>query len=354
MQQKGRILIVDDNATNIAILEEVLAEHYFLRAAASGEETLEILKEFHPDIILLDIMMPGIDGYETCRRIRQNPAMNNVKVIMVSAKAMVEERLKGYEAGADDYITKPFEEEELLAKVRVYLRLKSVEEVDQLKSNLLTLLNHETRTPLNGILQPLEMLASDQTVDSQMQKMCLDLVSRSAERLHQLFEKVLKLCAMKAGKWHFKFESADLSDVVAKATKEVSELAAKHEVQIDHELKQATAAIDATELQYVVTALLDNAIRYSPQGSRVVVGVSKDAERLKLDVIDQGSGIDPQMIHHIFDEFNQGDVTHHSEGQRLSLAIARQVAMAHDGTINVTSQKGGGTKFTVDLPLIER
>lgn len=122
MQQKGRILIVDDNATNIAILEEVLAEHYFLRAAASGEETLEILKEFHPDIILLDIMMPGIDGYETCRRIRQNPAMNNVKVIMVSAKAMVEERLKGYEAGADDYITKPFGVGELLARVRVALR----------------------------------------------------------------------------------------------------------------------------------------------------------------------------------------------------------------------------------------
>ena len=264
MQKRNKILIVDDNATNIAILEEVLSEHYDLQAASSGEETLEILKQFRPDIILLDIMMPGIDGYETCRCIRANPALNNVKVIMVSAKAMVEERLKGYDAGADDYITKPFEEEELLAKVRVYLRLKTVEEVDQLKSNLLTLLNHETRTPINGILQPLEMLAAEHAVDATMQRMCLDLVTRSAGRLHQLFEKVLKLCAMKAGKWDFKFEPTELSEIVAKATAEVAALAAKREVEIDHKLEQATLAIDANELKYVVAALLDNAIRFSP------------------------------------------------------------------------------------------
>src|SRR5438128_6009709 len=128
MRHNGKILIVDDNATNIAILEELLSDHYKLHSARSGEEALAALEEFRPDLILLDIMMPGIDGYETCRRIRANPARKNVKVIMVSAKAMVSERLKGYEAGADDYITKPFEEDELLAKVQVYLRLKSVEE----------------------------------------------------------------------------------------------------------------------------------------------------------------------------------------------------------------------------------
>jgi signal transduction histidine kinase len=354
MQKKHKILIVDDNATNIAILEEVLAEEYYLRAAKSGDEALEILKSFRPDMVLLDIMMPGIDGYETCRRIRSNPTLDYIKVIMVSAKAMVEERLKGYEAGADDYLTKPFEEEELLAKVRVYLRLKSIEEIDQLKSNLLTLLSHETRTPLNGILQPLEMLVSDQTVDAAMQKMCLDLVARNAEQLHRLFEKVLKLCAMKAGKWDFKFEPTDLSEIIAKATAEVAALASKHEVQIDHQLEQASAAIDAKELKYVVTALLDNAIRFSPRGGRVIVGVSADAELLSVNVSDQGSGIEPSLIEHVFEEFNDADIIHHTEGQRLSLAIAQQVAIAHDGRINVISQKGSGTTFTVELPLIER
>ena len=121
MQRQSRILLVDDNPTNLAILEEMLGDEYRWEAATSGEEALEIAPDFQPDLILLDVMMPGINGYETCRRIRANPALRNVKIVMVSAKALVSERLEGYDAGADDYLTKPFEEKELLAKVRVYL-----------------------------------------------------------------------------------------------------------------------------------------------------------------------------------------------------------------------------------------
>ena len=102
--------------------------------------------------------MPGIDGYETCLRICANPKLKHAKIIMVSAKAMVSERLQGYDACADDYLTKPFEEDELLAKVRVYLRLQSIEEIDQLKSDLLSLVSHETRTPLNGIIGPRKVI----------------------------------------------------------------------------------------------------------------------------------------------------------------------------------------------------
>ncbi len=121
MQRQSRILLVDDNPTNLAILEEMLGDEYRWEAATSGEEALEIAPDFQPDLILLDVMMPGINGYETCRRIRANPALRNVKIVMVSAKALVSERLEGYDAGADDYLTKPFDEKELLAKVRVYL-----------------------------------------------------------------------------------------------------------------------------------------------------------------------------------------------------------------------------------------
>lgn len=354
MQPKNKILLVDDNATNIAILEEVLSEKYHLKTACSGEQTLPLLEEFRPDLVLLDIMMPGIDGYETCRRIRENPSFKYVKIIMVSAKAMVSERIAGYQSGADDYITKPFDEEELMAKVNVHLRLKSVEEVDQLKSNLLMLLSHETRTPLNGILQPLEILMSDNALDPEIRKMCLESMTRSAERLRLLLEKVIKLCALKAGKWDLKFQTVDLCDVVKKSADELAALASERNVRIDQELHKAVTKADANEVKFVVSALLDNAIRFSAPGGRVRLGVFAENNHINLMVNDQGDGIDPGLVGRVFEEFNDPDVDHHSDGNRLSLAIACEVAIAHQGTIKVTSQRGAGTTFTVHLPLLER
>lgn len=136
MKKDGKILFVDDNEVNLAILDEVLEDHYEIERASSGEECLEQASRFRPDVVLLDVMMPGLDGYETCRRLRQDCELQNTKIIMVSAKAMVSERLAGYAAGADDYITKPFDDEELLSKVRVYMRLKSVEEANREKAEI--------------------------------------------------------------------------------------------------------------------------------------------------------------------------------------------------------------------------
>jgi two-component system sensor histidine kinase/response regulator len=350
MQHKNKILVVDDNPTNIVILEEVLGEKHHLKTAASGEETLALIEQFRPDLVLLDIMMPGIDGYETCRRIRANPSLKYVKIIMVSAKAMTSERLEGYQSGADDYITKPFDEEEMVAKVNVHLRLKSIEEVDQLKSNLLTLLSHETRTPLNGILQPLEILISEDAIEPEVRRICLGSMSRSAECLRQLLEKAIKLCAMKAGNWNFKFERADLSDIVKKAISELAERAAEREVTIDQQLQETLTRVDKREMQFLVSALLDNAIRFSPRGGRVAVGMSAGNSHLSLTVDDEGDGIDPSLMARVFEEFADPDAEHHTNGHRLSLAIACQVALAHDGMISVESRKGSGTTFTVQLP----
>jgi CheY-like chemotaxis protein len=125
-----KILIVDDHPVNIAILKKILPNDYHLETAFSGEEALAQVPTYQPDLILLDIMMSGIDGYETCRRIRETPTLRHIKIIMVSAKAMPEERLQGFEAGADDYIIKPFEKQELLAKVRDCLEARCVSATD--------------------------------------------------------------------------------------------------------------------------------------------------------------------------------------------------------------------------------
>ncbi|MFQ5501382.1 MAG: response regulator [Phycisphaerae bacterium] len=191
MESKSKILAVDDSATNVAVMQEMLNEAYNLKTAASGEEALEIANDFRPDITLLDIMMPGIDGYEVCRRMRATPSLRQTKIIMVSAKALVSERLEGYAAGADDYITKPFAEDELQAKIKVYLRLKNVEEVDQLKNGVVSLLGHEMRSQINGILLPTTLLMSDEDMAGVERKMLADMVYRNIKRLHGLLEDIV-------------------------------------------------------------------------------------------------------------------------------------------------------------------
>ena len=352
MEHQDRILIVDDNPINVEILEEALLdEGYYLETAASGEEALEIVPDFNPALILLDVMMPGIDGYETCRRIRANPSLRHTKIILVSAKAMVSERLQGYEAGADDYICKPFDIEEFLAKVRVHLRLKSIEEVDQLKSDLLSLLNHETGTPLNSIIPPIEMLMSDEDMDAGERKMWLNIVHKGAKRLHSLFKKVTTLSAMKSGKWDFQLATVDLCEVVHNSLCEVASQASEQNVQIEQKLPEAAITrLDPEQMNDVVTAILDNAIRFSPSNGRVMVDVSRDGDHHCVLVADQGVGIDPDFLPHVFEEFANVNIRHHTEGQGLSLAIARQIVLAHNGTIGVESTKGAGTTFTVQLP----
>ena len=121
MQQKKKMLAVDDNPNNNAIIEELFGDYYDLRTATTGEEALQIAQAFQPDIVLLDIMMPGMDGYEVCRRLREHPSLSDIKILMVTAKGAVEERIKGYEVGANDFITKPFEQENILESVEFFL-----------------------------------------------------------------------------------------------------------------------------------------------------------------------------------------------------------------------------------------
>jgi CheY-like chemotaxis protein len=132
MENQYKILAVDDDLANLNIISEMLEDRYEVEIATSGEEGLKIAKQIVPDLILLDIMMPGIDGYEVCRRLRSDATFANTKILFLSAKELVRDRLTGYDAGGDDYITKPFDDEELLAKIRVFLRLKLEEEMKSL------------------------------------------------------------------------------------------------------------------------------------------------------------------------------------------------------------------------------
>ena len=133
MQEKSKILAVDDNSINLAVIEELLGSQYNLMTVSTGIDALKMAQEFRPDLIILDIMLHGMSGYEVCQQIRKSSSLRDTKIIMVSAKAMASDRLKGYEIGADDYLTKPFDGEELLAKVCTHLRSKPIEAISENK-----------------------------------------------------------------------------------------------------------------------------------------------------------------------------------------------------------------------------
>lgn len=353
MQSAKRILIVDDHITNVVGLEELLGEDYELATAMSGEEALEMAPAFRPDLILLDIMMPGIDGYETCQRLRAMSELRYAKVLMVSAKAMAAERVQGYEAGADDYVTKPFNLDELKAKIRVCLRLKSLEEVDKLKTDMLSLLQHETHTPLNGIIGSAGILRDDLDMAAEERAELLDTVLLSAAQLHTLLDKVMVLGAMKGGTYQWHRVPANLGEMVRSAVCAVAPSAAESQVQIEQDLSEMPPTLlDAGRVEEVIRELLKNAIRFSPAGGQVVASVRHDETHAYVTVSDHGVGITPELLPKVFDEFSSLNVIHHAEGQGLSLAIARQVAIAHNGTIRVESTLGTETTFTMQLPIV--
>jgi signal transduction histidine kinase len=345
-----RILAVDDNPRNLAILQRCLGHEFEVTSVGTGQKALEVAPQLRPDVVLLDIMMPDLDGYETCRRLRALPQLVDAKIIMVSAKAMTTERLEGYAAGADDYIVKPFDPDEMIAKVRVFVRLKTVEQVDRMKSDLLDLLSHETGTPLNGIMGGLALLRDTSGLNAEQLEL-LEVAEVSAQRLEALVQRVSLITQLKARSEKLSRDDIDLREVAGHAIEILNDAALKARVEVVLEPGDSAPLLgDGSLLLWAAEALLDNAIRMSPRQGRVVVRVTSSASGTRLSVSDQGPGIEPQLLPHLFEEFVVADIKHHKRGSGLSLAAARLVAEHHRGSISVETELGRGSVFQLELP----
>ncbi|MBI4601285.1 MAG: hybrid sensor histidine kinase/response regulator [Planctomycetes bacterium] len=351
MEADARILAVDDDPINASIIEEIFGGHCKLEVASSGEQAISSARGFRPDVVLLDIMMPGIDGYEVCRRIRADAALRHTKIILVSAKALVAERLRGYEAGADDYVTKPFDEDELKAKVEVYLRLKRVEEVDQLKTETLELVSHEVHTPLTGIIPVAELLLADQEMSAEERRQFLESIARNAKALHRLFTKAMLLLNLKTGRTELEKEPLDLRPLLSEAVEGARALDLERGVEVDLEAAGALPVRgDASHLKLALDAVLENAVRFSPASGTVKLTALGKGKTIEISVADSGPGIDAAVMPRIFDGFSVSDVRHHTKGTGLSLALCRCILRAHGGDIAASSPPGGGATVTITLP----
>lgn len=352
MQQWNRILIVDDDPGSVKLLERVFKNKYELRTAGSGEDALSIISNFRPDLILMDIDMPGLNGYETCARIRADENYCLTKILLVSGHSRLEERLKGYGVGADDYVTKPFDNNELRAKVEVFMKLKRVEEVDTIKSNLLSLFAHETRTPLSGIIGISELLTMDTSLPPMTQQQ-LALIHRSAVDLYRFVEKASLLSNLKSG-MRLQCVPGSVKQHLSRIADERISAATQKDVQVTVECEQDFEMLaDWNTLDEVLGYIVDNAVKFSASGSAVQARVALDENICTIEIVDHGKGIDPLWIESVFNEFSIQDLMHHQQGQGLSLAIAKQVVEMHSGEIKVSSKLGEGAVFTVRLPVSE-
>ncbi|MGD8777505.1 MAG: response regulator [Ignavibacteria bacterium] len=381
------VLIVDDAPENIDILNEVFSD-YKRKIATNGETALKIANSDNPpDIILLDIMMPGMDGFEVLGKLKENEKTSNIPVILSTAITDVKDKVKGLNAGAVDYITKPFQPEEVIARVETHLNLAllqkelsllnkhlekkviertieykkakdKAEESSRVKSHFLALMSHELRTPMNGILGYAEIL-SDEIADPELKEFAYGIYD-SGNRLKETLNSILNLSRLESSKQEVKLNDLEIVDRSKKLLKNHKPLAKKKKINLEFNAgrEKIIVKIDSSVYDLIINNLVSNAVKFTDYG-KVLVDLSTEKNEgfnwAVIKVKDTGIGIPKNKQSLIFEEFRQVDEGQgrNFEGVGLGLAIAKKYTELLNGIILLESDVGKGSTFTVKLPLSE-
>jgi signal transduction histidine kinase len=377
-----RILIVDDERRNAELLKVMLIpEGYVLSTATSGEDALALLADQPPDLILLDVMMPGMDGYQVATRIKQNPATNNIPVIMLTALDDRNARMLGLNAGAEDFLTKPVDRAELCVRVRNLLRLKAygdklriahaalavalteasearlmAEHANNAKTQFLRAMSHELRTPLNAISGYTEILEMGiRGVVNPAQVKDLGRIKRASAYLLRLINDVLTIARLEGARpLHL------ISIAVNPVLSEVESLCILQaranglELRVSQCEHEMFACADAERFQQILLNLVTNAIKFTPKGGTITVTADDDTGAVRVRVRDTGVGVRLLDIERVFEPFVQIDrhlTTETQQGVGLGLSISRELARAMTGDLTLESVEGIGSTFTLTLPI---
>jgi signal transduction histidine kinase len=363
-------LAVDDSPDNLFLIQTVLeGKGYEISLAENGYVALELIEKSPPDLLLLDVMMPGIDGYEVTRRVRQNQARLGFIPILLLTAHQQSSVVEGLDAGADDFIRKPFDVDEVQARVRSLLRLKhSIDEQQQMsrqREDFVSRLTHDLRTPLVAADRMMNLLLEEAfgPVPSEMQEAMNGMIS-SNKNLLQMVNTLLEVYRHDAGSKTLTLVPLDLRIVAEEVIQELRPLALSQKLNLNFELlpdqdAKTYVSGDRLELRRVLTNLVANAIKFTDQGSITVrlVGANvadiDDANRaatkwLRLEVEDTGVGILPEDQAMLFERFRQGN--HKRAGSGLGLYLSRRIIEAHRGSISVQSELGKGSLFVIRLP----
>jgi len=374
-----KILIIEDNQENIDLLVYFLSpQGYKIITAKDGAKGLELVKEVRPDIILLDIMLPKMDGYEVCEHIKSDQETKFIPIIMITALKDLKDKVRALEVGADDFITKPFENVELLARVKSLLRLKeyhdelesknlelaekneSLLRMDQFKEELINLIVHDMKNPLFVIQGNLQMMSMslESKLSPEFIKKYTQRIERSSEQLLRMVVNLLDISRIEEGTMVLKEDLADFNKIIEEIVQRVKEYPENNQKQINLNLDRSisTMLFDKSVIERVVENMINFATNNVIQGGTVNLNTKRiDTKKLQFTVHDNGTQIPKKFQEKIFEKFSQAEIK--KDGYRveraLGLTFCKMAIEAHQGRMCLNQEDAIGNRFIIELPSLE-
>ena len=359
MELRPSVLVVDDELMNRSLIRATLGGFCDVMEADSGAKALELLQQRPVDLVLLDVMMPLMNGYEACRKIKEQ-AREFLPVLLVTALDEQDDRNRGLESGADDFLTKPVDRRELLLRTRSFLRLRDQDKVirrqlgelqrlQSAKDDMVALLVHDLRSPLSGVIAHLQLLAEDATGRSATD---VQQAMRAAETALGRLEETLQVRLMEEGQLTVRREQVTLEVLARDSLSTLESIARRKNIPLSRSVQgDPVALIDPNLVRRAVENLVSNALKYTPGGGDVAVSMRAATGQVDIEVGDRGPGIPEEQKKGLFEKF--GSVEQKQGGRRkgvgLGLYMVKLVAQGHGGSVSVEDRPGGGTVFRLTL-----
>ena len=363
-----KILIVDDVVSNVLLLKVLLKNEKFKTVTASdGLEAIQQAEKELPDLILLDVMMPQMDGFETAMHLKNNPTTAGIPIIFLTALNSTQDIVKGFQAGANDFITKPFNKEELLVRVNHQISLVAakkliLERTEELRKTIVgrdklySVIAHDLRSPLASIKMVLNMMVlglSEDVIGKEMYQM-LQMVNHSTEDVFSLLDNLLKWTKSQIGKLNVVYQDFRIDEVVEGVLDIFSLVSKSKNIQlVNDSIDTVSVHADVDMVKTILRNLLSNALKFSYEGSQIIIGSQVETDKVIVSVKDSGKGMsaeDKEKLLKTETHFSRYG-TNNEEGSGLGLLLCQDFAIKNGGDLWFESEEGKGSTFFFSIPL---
>lgn len=358
----GTVLVVDDEPKNVMLLQDLLeARGYTVLSASDGEKGLELARARVPDVVLLDVMMPRLNGFDVCRKLKAEQKTAMIPVLLVTSLDARQDRLAGIDAGANDFITKPIDSGDLVLRVRnavatkrlhdrVTNQLQRLQELEAARDTLTHMVVHDLRSPLTGLRGYLELLGAVANGNAEVAEYASE-ADAIARRLTEMISQVLDMSRLESGQMPLSLKETDLKALLPAAVASLGP--APEGITVGFDMPESPVALtcDPDLISRVVINLVGNAFKFTPPGSQVRVALISEVDRVRFTVTDSGPGIPAEFRGKIFEKFGQAPLGQ-AVGVRssgLGLTFCKLAVEAHRGKIGMENAETGGARFWVEL-----